>query len=71
MDVGTDTESVVIQQRAAFLNDVSNAAQAAQQAAQRTSVGELSDTAFNLRSLNTSQAPPFDPYRGRNLDIYA
>ncbi len=68
-EISTSPEVVLRQQRAALLADVGNAAQATQASVQRTSVGTLSDTAVNLRGLNTSQTLPLDPARGRNLDI--
>lgn len=69
MEVPATPEAVLLQQRSNLLTEVGNAAQATQAAAQRTAVGEISDTAVNLRSLNTSVTLPYDPARGRNLDI--
>jgi hypothetical protein len=69
VELSTSPESVLRQQRASLLTDIGNAAQATQASVQRTAVGHLSDTAINLRSINTSQTLPFDPARGRNLDI--
>ncbi len=68
-EISTNPEALLYQQRATLLSDLGNASQATQAAAQRTSVGQISDTALNLRSLNTSQTLPLDPARGRNLDI--
>jgi len=68
-EISTSPDVVLRQQRASLLADIGNAAQATQAASQRSAVGTLSDTAANLRSINTSQTLPLDPRRGRNLDI--
>ena len=68
-EISSAPEAVLLQQRSNLLTELGNAAQATQAAAQRTSVGEISDAAINLRGLNTSQTLPLDPSRGRNLDI--
>jgi len=69
MDTTLDPEALLIRQRANLLQDLGNAANASQAAEQRSAVSQLSDTAQNLRSINTSQTAPLDPSRGRNLDI--
>lgn len=62
-------ESLLSQQRFNLLKELGNAAQATQASVQRSSVGEIGEAAFNMMGLNTAQALPFDPSRGRNLNI--
>jgi len=72
MDVSWTTtatfESVVGAQRANFLQTLSNAAQASDQANARKAVNQFTDTTQNLLSLNTGVGSG-DPFRGQNLDI--
>ena len=66
-----NAEDVLTQKRAELLKEVSYAAEAAQGMAQQRELTQISDAAFNLRSINTSLTPPLDPSRGRNVDILA
>ena len=67
--------SVVTAERSNFLQDLSNAAQASDQKSQSKAIGQFTDTAQNLLSLNTGvgfgSGASFagDPFRGQNLDI--
>jgi hypothetical protein len=69
MEISTNSEVLLQQQRATLLQNLSNSAQASQATVQRTAVGEISDAAVNLQSLNTSITLPVDPSRGQSLDI--
>ncbi len=71
MNTSLDPEALVTRQRANLLKDLGTAATASKTAEQRTVVSQMSDTAANLRSINTSLTPPLNPNRGRNLDILA
>ena len=64
-----DPEVLLVRQRANLLKDLGTAASVSQAAEQRSAFGEISNTAANLRSINTSLTPPLDPYRGRTIDI--
>ena len=68
-DIAPTLDSVLSAQRAAFLDNLNNSAQAARQNANAEAVNHISEAAQNLRSLNTSLTIPLDPYRGRTLDI--
>ena len=69
MEISTDPQALLMQQRATLLQNLSNSAQASQATVQRSAVGEISDAAVNLQSLNTAITLPVDPNRGQSLDI--
>ena len=73
MDISWTTaptfESVVTARRASFLQDLSNTAQASDQKSQAKAVGQFTDTAQNLLSINTGAGFSSDPFRGQNLDV--
>ena len=71
MEIAPTYEAVAFAQRTNFLRDLTNVSQAAAESSQRSAVGQLTDTARNLLSLNTGAAFSLDPFRGRNLDIFA
>ena len=68
-DVAPTLDSVLTAQRAAFLNNLNNSAQAAQQNANAQAITQISEDAQNLRSINTSLTTPLDPNRGRTVNI--
>src|SRR5262245_38553977 len=70
LDIAPTFEAALYAQRSNLLRELSNASQAAAESQQRKTVGQLTDTAQNLLTLNTGAGFSLDPTRGRFLVIF-